>query len=131
VTNVFNKFIEQGKSKLSSLQTRLSDVHKILIQLDAALDGTGVSLEITQANTNRGIGYKVELATPLFMKKFLTVTIPQNERELYYLERQNEVVPHHSTDELINTLGNIVSSVQFWQELEELKKMELEQDPPF
>lgn len=133
MSNIFSKFIDDGKAKIDSLQKRLSDTRDILIQLNDALRPSNVELLISPTQNHRGTGFKVDITTNRsnLIKKFLTITVPSSEKEMYYLEMYNDVTPITGKESLISSLGKIVSSVQFWQDIEELKKMESLPDIPF
>jgi hypothetical protein len=131
MSNLFERYISEGKEKTNSLKKRLSDIEHILEQLSLALKSNDIDLVIEPTNNSRGVGFKAEISTELFIKKFITITIPKSEREAYILERNGDIDTYKSTDELIVRIGEIISSVPFWQEVDDLKKMDKNHEIPF
>lgn len=131
MSNLFKKYASEGKEKTNSLHKRLSSIENILEELRIALLENDIELIIEATSNNRGVGFKVEISTDTLIKKFITVTIPRSERESYIVERNGEVEFLKTTDDLIKHIGQIISSVIFWHEIEELKRMDKINDTPF
>lgn len=131
MSNLFERYILEGKQKTNSLKKRLREVESILEELSLALGSNDIDLIVEPTSNSRGVGFKAELSTDFFLKKFITITIPKSEREAYILERNGEVDTFKSKDELVSRIGEIISSVPFWQEVDDLKAMDKNQEAPF
>lgn len=131
MSNLFEKYISEGKEKTNTLKKRLKDVENILTELHAALLKNDITIEIEAVSNNRGVGFKTEIITDLFTKRFITVTIPKSDREVYILEKNGELDTFKTIDDLVARIGQIISSVPFWHEMETLKRMVENKEIPF
>ena len=131
MANLFEKYISEGKEKTNSLKKRLSDIESVLLELRVALLESDIEIVIEPVSNSRGVGFKTEISTDFYIKRFITVTIPKSEREAYILERNGDLDTFKTIDDLVARIGDIVSSVPFWHEVENLKKMDENKEIPF
>lgn len=131
MNNLFEKYVLEGKEKTNSLKKRLGDIESVLLELRIALLESDIEIVIEPISNNQGVGFKTDISTDFFMKKFITVTMPKSEREAYILERNGDLVSFKTIDDLVARIGSIISSVSFWHEVENLKKMDENKENPF
>lgn len=121
--SVFDKYIEEGITKVGSFNKRRLDVENILLDLQKSLEKKSIRLNFSETNPNKGIGYQLLIVEDFYRKDFISVTIGSDEEEIYFLEYNNEVIVSQTINELIRDIGNIISSSSFWQELHVLKSL--------
>lgn len=121
--SIFDKYIKEGITKIGSFNKRLSNVESILLDLRKSLEKQNIRSECVEAKSNKGIGYQLLIIAEYYKKDFISVTLGSDEEEVYFLEYNGDVIVSQSIDELVEDIGNIVSSSSFWQELNVLKSL--------
>lgn len=123
--NIFDKYIEQGRNKSESIYTKIDEVAKILNDLSASLYKHDIKLDYFNLKNNRGVGFQTIIFAGSINKNFITITVGYNDENIYYLEYNGEVQIIKSIGELVDNIGYIVSSSEFWQDIDRLKMMNM------
>lgn len=123
--NIFDKYIEEGRNKSESAHNKLKDIENILFDLSNSLDKYNVKLDFFSIRNNRGVGFQTIILSEFLNKNFISITIGYNDENIYILEYNGEVTINRSIDELINSIGNIISSSTFWQDIDKLKMINM------
>lgn len=135
MTNAFKGFVKEGKSKVSSLGDRLKELEDIIESLHDALHESDpdISLETKRIDSVGNDGYSVEMYVKEYRKRFFSLTIPDADENEVYIKTQNNLHIVSDKEDLINALGQEVSSISFWRNVEELKRLSiaLDDDIPF
>lgn len=125
MSNEFKAFINRGKLKVTSLGERVQELKEVITSLSEALNEEDNDVSLNIINIERGgqDGFMAELKVRSYSKKLFSLYVKPSDDESIYLQYLSELQILNNKDEVINALGEEVSSIFFWKHVEDLKKV--------